>query len=369
MLYRPYGNTGKKISIISAGGMRYSNPKDIDAMALIPLEAARLGVNYFDTAPDYCEDKSQAILGLAIKEMKKEGLEHFVSTKSWTDTYDETMQNIEKSLKIIDIDHIDFMHCWGVNTLEVFEKRKKDGAIKALQDVKEQGLVTHIVFSSHMDGEGIATVAESGIFEGVTLGFCAINFPFRINGIQAAYQNNLGVVTMNPLGGGEIIRHADRFDFIKTRPEQSILEAAIHFNLAHKEITSALVGFTTVENVRTAIATLDTFQPVTEEEIENIKKNIEDRFDQVCTTCNYCRDCPEGIPVAKFMEAFNYYMLYNDPEKAFERLHWHWDIDDLDWLEKCVQCRECEEKCTQKLPILERFEKLKEMRKGVKSSS
>ncbi len=365
MLYRPYGNTGKKISVISAGGMRYSNPKDLDAMAQIPLEAARLGVNYFDTAPVYSEDKSQAILGLALKEMKKEGLEHYVSTKSWTDTYDETMENIENSLKVIDIDHIDFMHCWGVNTLEVFEKRKKEGAIKALQDAKEQGLVTHIVFSSHMDGDGITTVAESELFEGVTLGLCAINFPYRMKGVRSAYQNNLGVVTMNPLGGGEIIRHADRFDFIKTRPEQSILEAALHFNLAHQEITSVLVGFTTVDDVRTAVATVDTFQPPNEEEIAAIQKDIEQRFDRLCTTCNYCKDCPEGIPVARFIEAYNYYMLYNEPEKPFERLHWHWDIDDLDWLERCTQCRECEDICTQKLPILERFEELKEMKKKV----
>lgn len=30
------------------------------------LEASRLGINYFDTAPLYCEDKSETILGVAI---------------------------------------------------------------------------------------------------------------------------------------------------------------------------------------------------------------------------------------------------------------------------------------------------------------
>ena len=363
MLYRPYGKTGKNISIISAGGMRYPNPKDIDAMSQIPLEAARLGINYFDTAPLYCEDKSEAILGAAIKEIRKEGLEHYISTKSNANNYDDMMRDIEKSMRIMDIDHIHFMHCWCLLSLDTFEKRKKLGAIKALQKAKESGLISHVVFSSHMSGEDIAVVADSGLFEGVTLGFCAINFPFRMAGIKAAYRNNMGVITMNPLGGGQIIDHADRFCFIKTSREQSVLEAALHFNLAHKEITSALVGFTTVENVRSAVDAVDTFNPLTEEEIGSIREKIEAGFNQLCTTCNYCKDCPEGIPVAKLIEAYNYYILYQDPKRVFERLKWHWNVQDLSILEKCSECRLCEENCTQKLPILERFEKLKSINK------
>ena len=363
MLYRPYGKTGKNISIISAGGMRYPNPKDIDAMSQIPLEAARLGINYFDTAPLYCEDKSEAILGAAIKEIRKEGLEHYISTKSNANNYDDMMRDIEKSMRIMDIDHIHFMHCWCLLSLDTFEKRKKLGAIKALQKAKESGLISHVVFSSHMSGEDIAVVAGSGLFEGVTLGFCAINFPFRMAGIKAAYRNNMGVITMNPLGGGQIIDHADRFCFIKTSREQSVLEAALHFNLAHKEITSALVGFTTVENVRSAVDAVDTFNPLTEEEIGSIREKIEAGFNQLCTTCNYCKDCPEGIPVAKIIEAYNYYILYQDSKRVFERLKWHWNVQDLSILEKCSECRLCEENCTQKLPILERFEKLKSINK------
>ena len=363
MLYRPYGTTGKQISIISAGGMRYSKPQDIDAMAQIPLEAARLGINYFDTAPLYCEDMSETILGAALKEIKKEGHEHYISTKSNANTYDDMMRSIEKSMRIMDVDHIHFMHCWCLLSIDAFEKRERLGAIKALQEAKESGLISHVVFSSHMSGEDIAVVADSGLFEGVTLGFCAINFPFRMEGIKAAYRNNMGVITMNPLGGGQIIDHADRFCFIKTSREQSVLEAALHFNLAHKEVSSALVGFTTVEDVRSAVATVDTFKPLTEEEIGSIREKIEDGFNQLCTTCNYCKDCPEKIPVAKLMEAFNYYILYNDPQKVFERLKWHWNVPDLSVLEKCIECRQCEESCTQKLPILERFEKLKVINK------
>lgn len=367
MLYRTYGKTGKKISIISAGGMRYPEPEKINKMAQIPFEAAKLGVNYFDTAPYYCNDKSQAILGKAIKEMKKAGYEYYVATKSGAHDEKSLFKDLENSLKVMDIDHIDFYHSWGVNSVEILKDRKKKGAFKALKKAKEQGLITHIVCSSHMAGSDMAEyLTKEDILEGITLGFCAINFPFRMEGVKAAYARDWGVVTMNPLGGGMITDTPDRFDFIKTYPGQSILEAALHFNLAHNEITSALVGFRSIEDVRTAIKTLDTFKPLSQKEMEKIKSHIEDSFDQFCTTCNYCKDCPQDIPVAKFVEAFNHYMLYNKPDAAFNRLKWHWNIETLEKLEDCTECRQCEEACTQKLPILDRFKKLKELKKKLK---
>lgn len=366
MLYRPYGKTGKQISAISAGCMRFPEPDNIEKMAKILVAAARLGVNYFDTAPAYCNDKSETILGAAVREMKREGLQYYVSTKSGAAEHDAVMSNLEKSLKRIGVDHIDFYHSWCLNSWDTYKAREDGGAFRALRKAKDQGLISHVVVSSHMSGPDIAKLMRAGLFEGVTLGFCAINFPFRMEGILGAAAENLGVVTMNPLGGGLIPEHEQRFAFLKTRPEQSIVEAALHFNLAHTEITTALVGFSTTEHVRAAVGALDSFSQPTEHEVRAIKSNIEKDFDQLCTTCNYCDTCPQGIPVARFMEAYNHYMLYKRPRAAFDRLKWHWDIKDLDMLDNCTECRECEEKCTQKLPILDRFEHLRRMQKEMK---
>lgn len=363
MLYKEYGKTGKEISVISAGGMRYADPDDIEGSAEVVIEAAHLGINYFDTAPGYCKNLSEKILGVGLKEVKKMGKEYYVSTKCGAGDYDSFMKSLENSLEIIGVEHIDFMHSWGVNSWERLEERQQKGALDAMRKAKEQGMIKHIVCSSHMSGDDIAQLLEKGIFEGITLGFCAINFPYRMPGIKAACKYEMGVVTMNPLGGGEIIRHAEKFDFIKTRKDQSILEAALHFNLSRPEITSALVGFTKVEDVRTAVATIDSFLPLSDEERACIEKHIEENFDDLCTTCNYCQGCPMGIPVAKFIEAYNHYLLNGDPQEVFNRLKWHWGIMDLELLEKCTQCGQCENQCTQKLPILERFKKIKGLAK------
>jgi len=361
MFYRPYGKTGKMISALAAGGMRYSEPEKIDEMAQIPLAAARAGVNYFDTAPGYSNDKSELILGAALKQMKKEGLTAYTATKTWASDEKTVMQHFESSLKRFGTDKIDFYHAWGVNDPKNFEERKKLGAIKALQTLKEQGLVGHVVCSTHMEGEDISRLCDAGIFEGILVGFCAINFPFRMAGLRGANRNSMGVVTMNPLGGGMITDHEKRFSFIKTRPGQSILEAALHFNLAHSEITAVLVGFRSVEDVRTAVAAVESFQPVADSEMDRIKDGITKNFNELCTTCNYCDKCPQGIPVVRYMEAYNHYLLYGKPGNITDRLKWHWGIQDLSRLEDCTECRLCEEKCNQKLPILERYKEMKRM--------
>jgi predicted aldo/keto reductase-like oxidoreductase len=42
-------------------------------------------------------------------------------------------------------------------------------------------------------------------------------------------------------------------------------------------------------------------------------------------------------------------------------LKWHFGINDLKELDLCTECGNCEEACTQHLPILQRFEKMKQV--------
>jgi uncharacterized protein len=58
-----------------------------------------------------------------------------------------------------------------------------------------------------------------------------------------------------------------------------------------------------------------------------------------------------------FMEAYNH-LLLKDGDSVANRLKYHWGANIAE-LERCTECRQCEEACTQHLPILERFEALK----------
>jgi len=357
MIYREYGNTGEKVSILGFGGMRFENPSDIDGSSKLLLHALKAGINYFDTAPGYCGDHSEDIFGAAIPEMKKTGIPFYISTKSNKADGGEVRRELENSLKRLNVDHIDFYNCWYVLTMEDWERRKKGGAVEAIFQAQKEGLIKHPVFSTHLPGSDIRKVIEEGYFQGVTLGYSVINFPYREEGIAAASEHNMGVVVMNPLGGGAITQNPDSFNFIRVRPEQNNLDGALHFLMNNKDISVMLTGFRNINDIDTAVASVDAYKSYTIEEVDSIRKHIDSDFDNLCTSCMYCKNCPVDIPVWKFVETAN--GLYYDADGSLaDRLKYHWGTD-LSVLEMCTQCRLCEDVCTQHLPILERFEELK----------
>jgi len=357
MIYRNYGKAGKKTAALGFGGMRFESPQDTDKSAATVLRAFEKGITYFDTAPGYCEDQSEIIMGTAIKEMKKRGGPFTISTKSHKADGGELRAQLEESLRRLNVDTIDFYNCWYVLTLKDWEGRKKGGAVDAILKAKEEGLIRHAVFSTHLQGTDIRKVIEEGYFEGVTLGYSLLNSTFRQDGIQAAAEHGMGVVVMNPLGGGLLTSNPGAFDFLKARPEQSMLEAALHFLLTDERITVPLVGFRNDEDVDSAVAAVESFKPYSGSALTRISKRVEGAFNEMCTSCMYCNVCPEDIPVWAFMETWNHYRL-NAGEDITARLKYYWGTS-IEELDRCTSCRKCERACTQHLPILERFEELK----------
>ncbi len=356
MFYREYGKTGKNVSVISFGGMRFENPSDVDGSAEIVYHAYRRGINYFDTAPDYCDKRSEMIMGEAFKSMKPGTF--YVSTKSAKAKGGELRAQLEESLKRLGVDRIHFFHIWCIITLDKWEERKRGGAVDAALRAREEGLVDHVVVSSHLPGADLREVLEENIFEGVTLGYNVINFPYREEAVNAAGRLNLGVVTMNPLGGGIIPSQAGRFSFIKSRDDISVVQAALRFNLSNPNITSALVGFSNKGEVDEAVSAVKNMVPYTHERVAEIEDHIFDSFNGICTGCGYCLPCPGGVDIPKMMDSYNMKILKNNsPDEILKRLNMYWDLPAQNALQ-CTQCGECEEKCTQHLPIIERLDEI-----------
>ncbi|MDC7234188.1 MAG: aldo/keto reductase [Spirochaetales bacterium] len=364
MITRKYGRSGSETAALGFGGMRFENPSDIDGSAETVLHAFEKGIRYFDTAPGYCEDKSELIMGQAIPEMKKRGAPFTISTKSNKPDGDELRAQLETSLKRLNVDCIDYYNCWYVRTMEDWEGRKRRGAVDAILKAKEEGLIRHAVFSTHLAGPDIRTVIEEGYFEGVTLGYSVMNSAYRQEGIDAAAENGLGVIVMNPLGGGLITGSGDALDFLKVRDDQSMLESALHFLLNDQRISSFLVGFRNKADVDSAVAAVESFRPYTESEMEHVERSISSDFNSLCTSCRYCDVCPEDIQVWAFQECWNHLKLKGTAEGIADRLKWHWSAS-LSELERCTSCGACEAACTQKLPIIDRFAELESALKSL----
>ena len=350
MLHKPYGRTGKEISAVSFGGMRFANHADIAGNAEVVRHAHRLGINYFDTAPGY--GKSEDIFGAAFAQMDRETF--YVSTKSFASTGEALRADLDTSLLRMGISHIDFYHIWCVMSPESWRQRCDGGAVAEALRAKDEGLVSHVVVSSHMKGDDLAQMLDEGLFEGVTLGYCAINFPYRRQAVQAAGQLGIGVVTMNPLGGGLIPQNAQRFDFLRGPDDPSVVAAAIRFNISHPAITSALVGFTTTRQVDEAVAAAENFTPYDQAHLDRLRTEIVDSMGELCTGCGYCLPCPADVPIPQLMEVYDQKTLGADAREIWERMKWHWHVT-AEQAAACTDCGNCEAKCTQHLPIRERL--------------
>ena len=361
MIYKDYGKTGKKVSAIGFGGMRFLENCSIEEGAAILRHASNLGINYFDTAPGYCSDRSEDIFGEAFKNMPNP---YYVSTKSSINSEpdaDSVRRRIEKSIKRLGVEKIHFHHMWCIMDLDHYERvMAKGGPYWGALKAKEEGLIDHIVVSTHATGKEIAKIVKDGYFEGVTLGYNILNFPYRQEGIQAAQEAGMGVVTMNPLGGGIIPQNPEYFSFLKEREGESVMQAALRFNASHQGISVALAGISSIDEVNHNVEAVKDLEILNDNKINEIKSKLRNDMNELCTSCQYCKHCPQEIDIPKFMVLYNSYVLkgQEEIEKNYANALKSKNIKpDKEAMPKdCIQCGICETLCTQKLDIIQRLE-------------
>lgn len=364
MYYKRYGNTDMMVSAIGLGTMRY-DADDIQAgrfekCAEIPLYALEKGINYWDTAPGYCDDKSEIVTGIALSQVKRSDV--FVTSKTNLNTLEQKTdrdtfrRRLELSLERLQTDYIDFYHMWCMLDINSWE-RHMEALYGFFEEAKSEGLIRNIVFSSHMPGNEIETVVESGKFKGMLIGYNALNYRFRQSGIEAAHENGMGVVVMNPLGGGIIPQNPEAFSYLTQGTDLTVPQAALRFVASHKEITVTLAGCTTKEHIDDAVKAVENLEELPAREVAARFEKEGIALNNLCTGCNYCKGCPKEIPIPKFMDAYNQYILTGREEEIGQRMNGHWDIT-REQAGECIACGRCERECTQHLPIIDRLREI-----------
>ncbi len=363
MIYKEYGKTGKKVSAVGFGGMRFDLEKTDEQNAELLYYAADKGINYFDTAPGYCDDRSEGIYGIAMKNMKRE--DYFVSTKRMphhAKTKKEHFDFVKQSIEKLNSDYIDFFHIWCLRKPEHYAQAFEFGQYEALLEAKEQGLIKHIVCSSHQPGSQIKDIVDDGKVEGVLMGINVLNFPYRWNGVEACQDAGLGVVAMNPLGGGLIPKNEDKLKFL-CEGDETPTEAALRFAISSPQITIALNGFTTTEHIDTAVKIADMARPMTSAQLDEIRKNVGDNMNSVCTGCGYCLPCPAEINIPAYMQLYNDKQMFGKSDAEMKEAisgsrGWGTLAASKGFAKECIQCGKCERVCTQHLDIIARLEKM-----------
>ena len=310
MIYRRFGATDKQVSVLGMGGSRFRGEKcttdeGIDEYAQLVLKALEVGINYFDTSPGY--GRSEDIFGRAFSQTKHE---FYISTKSTVTvdpTADDLRRRLEASLHRLHVDKINFYNIWNIMNLEMYERVIcKGGPLEGALKAKEEGLIEHVCFSTHCSGNEIAQIIGDGYFEGVTLGYNIINFQYREEGLKAADKAGIGIAIMNPLGGGVIPASGEVFDFL-CEDGLTLAQSALKFAASQKGVTTVLSGF---ENETELMENLKVFSkeiPQDRKNSEIVKRQLDEKYDHLCTGCQYCSGCPQGIDIYQIMLSYNQY--------------------------------------------------------------
>ncbi len=325
---RLLGNTGMEVSVIGLGGIPIQRVSQEEATDII-LECKNKGINFIDTARGYTV--SEEYIGNALKIAGRENF--FIATKAMGYDYESMKNFIEESLNKMKLDYIDLYQIHNVSKMEQLESvLSENGALKALMEAKEKGLIRHIGITGHIR-EILMKAVEYGGFE-------TIQFPFNpvesqgIELFNKALEKGIGTIAMKPMAGGAFEK------------KNLSLKYIVNSNL----INVAIPGMDSLSQVAENSAVGVNIEPLTKEEQQEIDKEVQSLGNEFCRRCGYCKPCPEGIDIPNVFIFEAYATKYNLKEYGKSK----YDALTVK-ADACVRCRKCESRCPYNLPIVEKL--------------
>lgn len=371
MIYRKFGNTGEMISALGFGCMRFPEYEkdgkmvvDIEKTDEMIAEAYKLGVNYFDSAPYYCNKNSEAALGHGVKAFRDKIL---LSTKFPGEGAEQPgmyRRRLDTSLKNLDTDHVDFYHFWGISRKYFDEVMIPCGLLEEARKAKEEGLIRHISFSFHDEPSAIKHIIDGAEERGVPMESMLVQYNLldRSNEEMLTYAQSkgLGTVAMGPVGGGRLSAPTELYAKLTGGASIPTYELAFKFVLGNPDLNCALSGMQTLDMVKQNAALASKAEGFSKDEWQQLGSAMEDlkKFSELyCTGCKYCQPCPAGIEIPAIFNMYTYHNVYgltghaqhmfNEYVKKGGKLH-----------ADCKNCGFCEKKCPQHLQIRELLQKV-----------
>jgi uncharacterized protein len=317
------GNTGIEVSRLGLGGIPLQRITEKVTVEVVSY-AIEKGINFIDTARNYSVSESR--IGKAIEQAGKKVI---ISSKSVNRTADGIRKEIEKSMKELKVNHIDFYHCHSVATSEDYSRvTAKDGALTGLLKAKEDGVIGHTGISSY-NVDVMEKIVDDNLFETIMVGFNILEPIAYKSVIPKAMEKKRGIFIMKPLAGGVT----------------GIPELALRWTLSFPGLV-VITGMESKAEVDKNWGVLEGSYSFTEDEKQQIiaqNRQFEGRF---CHRCLYCEPCTVDIPIYKILSIKNMAKIHGNKiltSPDFE--------DTLERAKNCIQCNDCLIRCPYNLPI------------------
>ena len=169
---RRLGRTGHESSILIFGSFALFKASQKEADAALE-NALQNGINHIDVSPVY--GQAEQNIGSWIK---RNGRKFFIGCKTHERSKEGASESLQRSLETLNVDHFDLFQCHGVDTMEVVNKiLGPGGAMEAILEAREQGLVKNIGITGH---NPVTQNEALGLFD-----FDTVMFP--LNRVHAAH--------------------------------------------------------------------------------------------------------------------------------------------------------------------------------------
>lgn len=377
MEYRTFGNLDWKPSALGFGCMRLPTTDGINAGSNIDEpEAIRMirhaidqGVNYIDTAYPYHSGNSEYVVGKALREGYREKVRLATKLPVWLVKDPSDFDRLlDEQLKKLAICHIDFYLLHALNHRSWTNKVLKHDLLSKSRSAIKDGRIRHIGFSFHDEYECFEEIVNAFDWD-----FCQIQYNYMdihyqagTRGLRLAARRGIGVVIMEPLMGGLLANPPENVrKVIDSLPvSHSPAELALKWIWSHPEVSIVLSGMSNFKQVEENLESarrsgINNLSALEKDVIINVRKKYRSRIAVPCTNCKYCMPCPHGVDIPGNFEIFNLAHLHDDLRDARNRYKIY--LSDSERSDRCIACRECEEKCPQKITVSEWMPRISEL--------
>ncbi|MCR8631698.1 aldo/keto reductase [Paenibacillus radicis (ex Xue et al. 2023)] len=258
---RQFGKTGYEFPILSFGAQRIVDEHNCteDEAIQIVNRAIDEGITYFDTAPTYSKGQSEERLGKALGDRRDQV---WIATKTGERTRDGSWRKLEESLKRLKTDHVEEWRLHAVGTMDELDRIfAEDGALKALIEAKEQGIIKYLSISGHTNPQVQLEAINRFPFDSALVALSAADhfiYSFAHEFLPKANEKGVAVVGMKLLGLGRL---ADWY-------EQSIRYT---FSLP---VSTSIIGISSMEELEKNLAVARNFKPMSDVEMLTFLKEI-----------------------------------------------------------------------------------------------
>ncbi|MGB4703801.1 MAG: aldo/keto reductase [Candidatus Saccharicenans sp.] len=330
-IYRTLGRTGVVLPVVSMGVMNSDNPELIRA-------ALDSGLVHLDTAHVYQRGRNEEIIGQVLKGRPRDS--YFIATK--VREGEKFLEMVDISLQRLGLDYVDILY---LHNLSRRDNVLAEENLKVMEQVKKSGKARFIGVSTHSnEPEVIRAAIEARIYDVVltAYNFRKDNLKDLDAAIAEAAAVGVGIVAMKTMAGAF-------WDKQRTQPINT--KAALKWALNNPNITTAIPGMTTFDQLKSNLEVVRDLK-LTPEELYDLKMGENAGLSGLyCQGCERCvPQCPKQLPIPEMMRAYMYAYGYKNLAAAHEL------VSSLNLPDNpCAGCDSCSVKCAFRFDVRERL--------------